>query len=317
MISRGGAGTPPGRPEARAEVEVAVSPDRAFEAFTAEISAWWVPGPINFFDARRSPTMRVECRPGGRVLEVYPDGELVIAEITVWEPGVRLSYRGIVDDSQTDVSFDRSPAGTTVRLHQYLRDDGDRAFLFWPNVIGWLVPWCDDDRRPDAAPPSHPTAQLDRNHGGSAMTDPVEILRTARTVVLHDWPSEDVPNALVGAGLDITFQGGPEPDDLYVTRLVDGRQETERVSRLPDHADIVYSHRPIDDMPRLLEEARRLGASTLWHQSGLDERGEKDPAGVHLTEDEAEQRAALAHEVGVDFVSAPYIVEAAAAVRGR
>ncbi|CAN7354834.1 CoA-binding protein [Terrabacter sp. LjRoot27] len=149
------------------------------------------------------------------------------------------------------------------------------------------------------------------------MIDAVEILRAARTVVLHDWPSEDVPNALVAAGLDVTFQGGPEPDDLYVTRLVDGRPETERVSGLPEHADIIYSHRPFDDMPRLLDEARRLGASTLWHQSGLDERGERDPAGVHLTDAEAEQRAALAREAGVDFVSAPSIVEAAAAVRAR
>ena len=28
-------------------------------------------------------------------------------------------------------------------MHQYLRDGGERAFLFWPNVIGWLAPWCD------------------------------------------------------------------------------------------------------------------------------------------------------------------------------
>ncbi|CAN7354891.1 hypothetical protein LJR027_001915 [Terrabacter sp. LjRoot27] len=144
MTPRRDARTPGTRPEARAEVDVGVPPQRAFEAFTAEIGSWWVPGPINFFDANRSPTMRVECRPGGRVLEVYPDGELVIAEITTWEPGVRLSYRGIVDDSQTDVSFEPSATGTTVRVHQYLRDDGDRAFLFWPNVIGWLLPWCED-----------------------------------------------------------------------------------------------------------------------------------------------------------------------------
>ena len=145
------------RPEARASVEVAVPPARAFEAFTAEINSWWVPGPINYFDAGRSPTMRVESGLGGRVLEVYPDGELVIAEITTWEPGARLSYRGIVDDSQTDVTFEPTPVGTRVRVHQYLRDNGERAFLFWPNVIGWLVPWCD---RPD------PIRSPRQEHGG-------------------------------------------------------------------------------------------------------------------------------------------------------
>lgn len=131
------------RPEARASIEVGVPPARAFEAFTAEIGSWWIPGPINYFDAGRSPTMHVETRLGGRVLEVYPDGELVIAEITRWEPGVRLTYRGVVDDSQTDVTFEPTTTGTRVRVHQYLRDGGQQAFLFWPNVIGWLIPWCD------------------------------------------------------------------------------------------------------------------------------------------------------------------------------
>jgi len=143
MNSPASAAEPSERPEARASVDVSVSPARAFEAFTAEIGSWWVPGPINYFDAGRSPTMHVEPRLGGRVLEVYADGELVIAEITRWEPGIRLTYRGVVDDSQTDVTFEPTALGTRVHVHQYLRDGGERAFLFWPNVIGWLIPWCD------------------------------------------------------------------------------------------------------------------------------------------------------------------------------
>ncbi|MBO9555298.1 CoA-binding protein [Cellulomonas sp.] len=149
------------------------------------------------------------------------------------------------------------------------------------------------------------------------MTDPVEILRSARAAVLHDWPSEDVPHALVHAGLDVTFQGGPDPDDLYVMRLVDGRPETSPVTALPERADIVYSHRPAAELPGLLAEAQRLGAATLWHQSGRNEDGEKDPTGVFLTPSEAEHMAALAHAAGVAFVSAPYIVAAAAAARSR
>ena len=136
------------RPEARATVEVAVPPSRAFEAFTAEIAAWWVPGPINFFDAGRTPTMYVEPGVGGRVLERYPDGELVIAEVTDWEPGVRVCWDGVVDDSRTVITFEPAGAGTRVAVHQYLRDGGARAFLFWPNVIGWLVPWCARDGGP-------------------------------------------------------------------------------------------------------------------------------------------------------------------------
>ncbi len=147
------------------------------------------------------------------------------------------------------------------------------------------------------------------------MTDPIEILRSARTAVLHDWPSDDVPHALVLAGLDVTFQGGPDPHDLYVMRLVDGHPETSPATTLPERADIIYSHRPAAELPGLLAEARQLGAATLWHQSGRNDDGEKDPAGVFLTPSEVEHMTALADAAGVAFVSAPYIVAAAAAAR--
>ncbi len=128
---------------ARAEIEVAVDPVTAFRAFTEEIDSWWIPGPINYFDSDRATGMRIEPGRGGRVLEVYRDGEvLVIARITAWEPGVRLTYSGVVDDSETDVTFEPAPSGTRVRVHQYLRPGGETAFLFWPNVVVWLVPWC-------------------------------------------------------------------------------------------------------------------------------------------------------------------------------
>jgi|UPI000697FC61 uncharacterized protein YndB with AHSA1/START domain len=144
------------RPEARATVQVSAPPVRAFEAFTAEISSWWVPGPINYFDAGRSPTMHVEPGVGGRVLERYADGELVIARVTDWEPGRRVCWDGVVDDSRTVVTFEAIDedglAGTTVAVHQYLREGGERAFLFWPNVIGWLVPWCATVADPEAPP---------------------------------------------------------------------------------------------------------------------------------------------------------------------
>ena len=148
------------------------------------------------------------------------------------------------------------------------------------------------------------------------MTAPVDVLRTARTIVLHDWPSQDVPDALVAAGLEVTYQAGPEPDDLYVTRLVDGLAQTHRSGALPERADIVYSHRPLEEMPRLLAEARDLGAAVLWHQSGLDAGGTKDPAGVHVPADEAHERARLAADAGVQLVTEPYIVDAAREVSG-
>ncbi|HEV2901745.1 MAG TPA: VOC family protein [Gaiellaceae bacterium] len=132
---------------ASAAVKVAIDPLSAFTAFTDEIDAWWVRGPINFFDAARAVAMRIEPGVGGRVLEVYDDARddaLELGRITVWEPGVRLAYRSLVDDTEVDVRFDAVEDGTQVRVTQTLLADGERAFYFWPNVLRWLVSWCDE-----------------------------------------------------------------------------------------------------------------------------------------------------------------------------
>jgi uncharacterized glyoxalase superfamily protein PhnB len=138
-------------PSATASVEVSVDPLTAFRAFTDEIDAWWVRGPINFFDGARAVAMRIEPGVGGRVLEIYSDAmsrtpdALELARITVWEPGTRVVFRGTVDETEVDVRFEPSPGGSRVTVHQYLRPDGDpkRAFLFWPRIIWMFDAWCD------------------------------------------------------------------------------------------------------------------------------------------------------------------------------
>lgn len=125
---------------ARATVDVPVDRATAFRVFTEQIDQWWVPGPINYFDAHRAVAMRVEPGLGGRVLEEYADGPpLVIAEIIEWVPGERLFYRGVVDDSQTEITFASIGTLTRVDVHQYLRPGGVVAFLFWPNVTAWYA----------------------------------------------------------------------------------------------------------------------------------------------------------------------------------
>jgi uncharacterized glyoxalase superfamily protein PhnB len=132
---------------ASAAVKVAVDPMSAFTAFTEEIDSWWVRGPINFFDSGRAVAMRIEPGVGGRVLEVYDEARgdaLELGRITVWEPGVQLTYRSLVDDTEVDVRFDEVEGGTRVRVTQMLLPGGERAFYFWPNVLRWLVSWCDE-----------------------------------------------------------------------------------------------------------------------------------------------------------------------------
>jgi uncharacterized glyoxalase superfamily protein PhnB len=132
---------------ASAAVDVAVEPMSAFTAFTDEIDSWWVRGPINFFDSGRAVAMRIEPGVGGRVLEVYDDvrdDALELGRITVWEPGAQLTYRSLVDDTEIDVRFEAVEGGTRVRVTQRLLPEGERAFYFWPNVLRWLVSWCDE-----------------------------------------------------------------------------------------------------------------------------------------------------------------------------
>ena len=134
---------------ASAAVQVSVDPQRAFTAFTDEIDSWWVRGPINFFDSGRAVAMRIEPGLGGRVLEVYDDEKgdvLELGRITVWEPGSRLTYRSLVDDTEVDVRFDAVDDGTRVSVTQKLLPDGEHALYFWPNVLRWLVPWCEGAR---------------------------------------------------------------------------------------------------------------------------------------------------------------------------
>jgi uncharacterized glyoxalase superfamily protein PhnB len=146
---------------ASAAVKVAVEPMSAFTAFTDEIDSWWVRGPINFFDSGRAVAMRIEPGIGGRVLEIYDEvrgDALELGRITAWEPGARLTYRSLVDDTEVDVRFDPVEDGTQVRVTQTLLPGGEQALFFWPNVLHWLVPWC--DRRDGEAPGPREIARL-------------------------------------------------------------------------------------------------------------------------------------------------------------
>jgi uncharacterized glyoxalase superfamily protein PhnB len=140
---------------ASAAVDVAVDPMTAFTAFTDEIDCWWVRGPINFFDSARAVAMRIEPGVGGRVLEIYDEEReeaLELGRITTWEPGVRLTYRSLVDDTEVDVRFESTDGGTRVRVTQTLVPGGDKAFLFWPNVVHWLASWCTERDRAEPTP---------------------------------------------------------------------------------------------------------------------------------------------------------------------
>jgi predicted CoA-binding protein len=123
-----------------------------------------------------------------------------------------------------------------------------------------------------------------------------EALRDAKTVLLIDYPSRDVPDALARAGYEVVVQGGPGPED-YFSFSVEEDRVTELPMRLsPEHADIVYVYRPAEELPEIVEHARRIGARSVWCEVGsVDARR-------------------IVEDAGVAYLDSPSIVEA---VRGR
>ncbi len=127
-------------------VEVLVDPDTAFKVFTEELDCWWLQGPINFYDATRAFSMRMELGVGGRILEVYDAvaGEgLEIARIVAWEPGSRVEWTSSLDDVRTEIRFSPTPDGTVVQVIATIPEGGvDKGGTSWARVVpSWLSRW--------------------------------------------------------------------------------------------------------------------------------------------------------------------------------
>jgi uncharacterized protein YndB with AHSA1/START domain len=74
-------------------LRVKAPPERAFEAFTREIGAWWRPNGLFQFTNGRPGAVAFEPGPGGRFTETLEDGSVFeIGRISVWEPPLRLVF---------------------------------------------------------------------------------------------------------------------------------------------------------------------------------------------------------------------------------
>lgn len=142
------------------------------------------------------------------------------------------------------------------------------------------------------------------------MNDPAEILRQAHRVVLYDWPDQDVPNALALAGFDVMIHGGPAAEDVFRREVVDGKVVSQRLGIPPQSADLVYVFRPLEELPQILGESKRMGASTIWHQSGLDGAGQRDPRGCAPSPD-SEQWRQQVEAAGLGYIEDAYIADTA------
>ena len=144
------------------------------------------------------------------------------------------------------------------------------------------------------------------------MADPAKLLDGARTVLLIDWPSRDVPDTLARGGFTVVSSDGPDEYNAY--EIEGERVRVRAVGEPPMRADLVYTHRPIDELPEIIDAAKAAGAKAVWIQSGLDETGAKDPRGCWLPDAESTKAREIVEGAGLTYIESPYIADA---VRGR
>ena len=140
-------------------------------------------------------------------------------------------------------------------------------------------------------------------------------LTGVHSILLVDYPSRDVPDALALAGLDVFVHGGPGPDDWFAYEVVAGEVVERRVGRRPEHAEVVWSYRPLDELPEIVGHAQAVGAHTVWIHSGLAADGGREPTGCWLAEEDAAAARAVVESSGLVYVDGPYIADAARGLR--
>jgi uncharacterized protein YndB with AHSA1/START domain len=99
-------------------VVVNVLPERAWEAFTTEMTDWWPVEHHSISDPQPEQVV-VEPRPGGEIYEVKGDERHHWAWIRAWEPPRRIAVEWKVDAeaaAATDWEAVFEPEGDTTRL---------------------------------------------------------------------------------------------------------------------------------------------------------------------------------------------------------
>jgi uncharacterized protein YndB with AHSA1/START domain len=101
-------------------LRVKASPERAFQAFTAEIGAWWRPSQL-FQTTPRPGVLSFEGGEGGRLIETRGGGKVFeIGQIRVWDPPRRLVFAwrqaNFPPDLQTEVEVIFEAVGEETRV---------------------------------------------------------------------------------------------------------------------------------------------------------------------------------------------------------
>ena len=129
-----------------------------------------------------------------------------------------------------------------------------------------------------------------------------EVLQATVRILLIDYPGRVVPDTLARAGFEVTAHEGPGPEEYHRYRVAGEEVVRSAGGGPPAAVDLVFSHRPLDELGPIVDEAVRLGARALWQHEGL-------------TSDERRQAEVLVTSAGLVYLDGQHILEAVAEVR--
>jgi uncharacterized protein YndB with AHSA1/START domain len=102
-------------------LRIKARPERAFEAFTKEISLWWRPNTLFAFTPREPGILSFEPGEGGRLIETRNGGKIFeVGKIRVWSPPLRLVFgwrqASFTPEQLTEVEVSFEPVGEETRV---------------------------------------------------------------------------------------------------------------------------------------------------------------------------------------------------------
>jgi len=136
-----------------------------------------------------------------------------------------------------------------------------------------------------------------------------ELFDGVKTVLVIDWPSKEVPELLALAGFSVVVHGGPGPEDYsgYEVEVKDNKVVSRRIGRPPEHAELVYSYRPLSELSETIAAAKQVRAKMLWTQSGISPDGQKGQKGCWLPDEELRSVRNQVEAAGLIYITEPYI----------
>lgn len=134
-----------------------------------------------------------------------------------------------------------------------------------------------------------------------------ELFTGVKTVLVIDWPSKEVPELLALVGFNVVVHGGPGPEDYSLFEVKDNQVVSRRVGRPPEHAELVYSYRPLSELSQTIAAAKQVRAKTLWTQSGVSPEGQEDQKGCWLPDKKLQSARNQVEAAGLIYITEPYI----------